>query len=115
MAELHVDPSDFIAECVQYRSRFETAVLTVCEVASTKMEAYAKANGPWINRTGNARQTLKGSAEWVTRDQIMMAVAHHMSYGYWLELAHQRKSKILEASVESQVPELYRALKRLVS
>lgn len=115
MAELVYDTGRFIRDCTQYRVRFQVAILTLAEVAATKMEAYAKNNRPWTDRTGNARQKLAGDAAWVTRDKIMIVVAHHMSYGYWLELAHQRKYKILEESVEKCVPELYRALRRLVS
>lgn len=115
MAELVWDPSEFVQSCEQYRSKFLVSVLLVCEIASTKMEAYAKSNAIWTDRTGNARQKLKGEAAWVSKDQIMIAVSHHMSYGFWLELAHGRKYKILEQSIEDNVEELFRALKRLVS
>lgn len=115
MAELVWDPSEFVQSCEQYRNKFLTSVLLICEIASTKMEAYAKSNAIWTDRTGNARQKLKGEAAWVSKDQIMIAVSHHMSYGFWLELAHGRKYKILEQSIEDNVEELFRALKRLVS
>lgn len=115
MAELVYDVDRFVRDCHIYRSKFETAVVTLAEIAATKMEAYAKANRPWTDRTGNARQNLKGSAAWVTKDQVMIVVAHHMDYGFWLELAHQRKYKILEQSIEENAEELFRALRRLVS
>lgn len=115
MAELVWDPSEFVQSCEQYRGKFLVSVLLVCEIASTKMEAYAKSNAIWTDRTGNARQKLRGEAAWVSKDQIMIAVSHHMSYGFWLELAHGRKYKILEQSIEDNVEELFRALKRLVS
>nr|DAO76982.1 MAG TPA: type I neck protein [Caudoviricetes sp.] len=114
MADLVWDPSQFVQSCEQYRSKFLASVLLVCEIASTKMEAYAKSNAIWTDRTGNARQKLKGEAAWVSKDQIMIAVSHHMSYGFWLELAHGRKYKILEQSIEDNVEELFRALRRLV-
>jgi hypothetical protein len=115
MADLVWDPSEFVQSCEQYRSKFLTSVLLICEIASTKMEAYAKSNAIWTDRTGNARQKLRGEAAWVSKDQIMIAVSHHMSYGFWLELAHGRKYKILEQSIEDNVEELFRALRRLVS
>ena len=115
MADLVWDPSEFVQSCEQYRSKILTSVLLICEIASAKMEAYAKSNAIWTDRTGNARQKLRGEAAWVSKDQIMIAVSHHMSYGFWLELAHGRKYKILEQSIEDNVEELFRALKRLVS
>ena len=115
MAELVWNVNRFVRDCQIYRSKFEVAVITLAEVAATKMEAYAKANRLWTDRTGNARQKLAGSAAWVTKDQVMIVVAHHMYYGYWLELAHDRKYKILEQSIDANVEELYRALRRLLS
>lgn len=114
MTELVWDPSDFVQSCEQYQSKFFVAVLVVCEVAATKMEEYAKTNAIWTDRTGNARQKLKGDAAWVSKDQIVIAVSHHMDYGFWLELAHGRKYKILEKSIENNVEELFRALRRLL-
>ena len=114
MADLVWDPSQFVQSCEQYRNKFLVSVLLVCEIASTNMEAYAKTNAIWTDRTGNARQKLKGEAAWVSKDQIMIAVSHHMDYGFWLELAHGRKYKILEQSIEDNVEELYRALRRLL-
>lgn len=115
MAELVYDVDSFVAECIKYRSKIEVSILTLAEIAATKMEAYAKENAPWTDRTGNARQKLAGSAGFITQDQVMIVVAHHMSYGYWLELAHQRRFKILEESIEENVEELYRSLRRLLS
>lgn len=112
--ELVWKPEEFVSNCERYRNKFQVAVITVCEVAATKMEEYAKTHAIWTDRTGNARQTLKGEAAWVSADQIIIAVSHHMDYGFWLELAHGRKYKILEQAVEDNVEELFRALRRLL-
>ena len=112
--DLTWDASEFIASCVKFRTKFEASVLILCQIAAMKMEEYAKNEAPWTDRTGNARQNLKGQAEWISADKIMIAVSHHMSYGYWLELAHGREYAILEESIEENVEELYRALRRLL-
>ena len=117
MADLDLvwDPSEFVQSCEQYRSKFEAAVLLVCEVAAIKMEEYAKNEAVWTDRTGNARQRLRGEAAWISKDEIVIAVSHHMSYGFWLELAHGRHYAILEQAIEDNVDELFRALRRLLN
>lgn len=113
--DLTWNPNEFVASCVKFRTKFEASVLILCQIAATKMEEYAKNEAPWTDRTGNARQFLKGQADWVSSDKIMIAVSHHMHYGYWLELAHGREYAILEESIEENVDELVRALKRLLN
>lgn len=112
--DLTWDASEFIDSCIQFRNKFEASVLILCQISAMKMEEYAKNEAPWTDRTGNARQNLKGQAEWISSDKIMIAVSHHMYYGYWLELAHDREYAILEESIEQNVEELYRALRRLL-
>lgn len=86
----------------------------VCDAAAKKMEAWAKQNAPWTDRTGNARQGLRGEAFWEDDKNLVCAVMHQKDYGVWLELAHQRKYAILERAIESKKDELIRAYKQLV-
>lgn len=113
--DLTWDAGEFIASCVKFRTKFEASILILCQIAATKMEEYAKNEAPWTDRTGNARQYLTGQADWISSEKIMIAVSHHMHYGYWLELAHGREYAILEESIEENVDELVRALKRLLN
>lgn len=112
--EIIFDGGDFFDEVIAFRTRFEAGVKLLADVAAVKMEEYAKNEAVWIDRTGNARQTLKGEAIWTSKSEIMLAVSHHMDYGYWLELAHGQEYAILESAIEDNVEELYRSLRTLI-
>lgn len=113
--DLTWNPNEFVREVTMYRTKIEASVKILADVAAIKMENYAKEESIWQDRTGNARQTLKGSATWTSQQVVMIAVSHHQHYGYWLELAHGREYAILEESIEENVEELYNALRRLIS
>ena len=112
--QINFGEGDFFQEVKVFRSRFDASVKILADVASVKMEEYAKNEAIWIDRTGNARQRLKGEAMWESKDQIMIAVSHHMDYGYWLELAHGQEYAILESAIEDNVEILYRSLRVLI-
>lgn len=112
--EIVFDGGDFFQNILLFRTRFEHSVKLLADVAAAKMETYAKDESIWVDRTGNARQTLKGEAIWQSKDEVRIAVSHHMDYGYWLELAHGQEYAILEEAIEANVEELYRSLRTLI-
>lgn len=78
------------------------------------MEAHAKANRPWEDRTGDARKGLFGST--LHRDKkILSRVSHSMEYGVYLELANQGKYAILEPTVKKYAPDYFRDAERVVN
>lgn len=95
-------------------ARLFEALRIVSHSASKEMEAYAKANAKWTNRTGNARQKLNGDAYWVDSKILETVLAHQMDYGVWLELANGKKYAILEKSMKEVAPELIKQYQRLV-
>lgn len=91
-----------------------SALEIVSKSASKQMEAYAKKNAKWTDRTGNARQSLSGDSYWADPKTLETVISHHVDYGVWLELAHGRKYAILEEALQSAVPELIQSYKTLV-
>ena len=97
-------------------SKTDLAVRSFADTNAKKMEAYAKTNARWTNRTGTARNTLQG---YVTplANGYRMNIAHGVNYGVWLELAHEKKYAILPDTVnyaQSQIaPAFTRLLERL--
>lgn len=90
------------------------ALRIISHSAAKQMEAYAKANARWVDRTGNARQKLTGDAYWVNPKTLETVIMHQMDYGVWLELAMGRKYAILEESLKQVTPDLLKAYKKLV-
>ena len=82
--------------------------------AASQMEAWAKQNAPWTDRTGAARQRLHGEAYWEDSRVVVAAVMHQVDYGIWLELAHQRKYAILEKTINEHRDEVEKAVVTLL-
>lgn len=91
------------------------ALQIISKSAAAEMEAYAKANAKWQDRTGNARQKLKGDAYWLNPKTLETVIMHQMDYGVWLELAMGRKYAILEQSMQQVAPQLIEAYKKLLN
>ena len=98
----------------KYNERVREALRIVSHSASKEMEAYAKANAKWVDRTGNARQKLTGDAYWKNTKALETVIMHQMDYGVWLELAMGKKYAILEEALNSKAPELIKQYKRIV-
>lgn len=109
-----VNTSSFIAAAHGYESRLKAALFLLADTSSKKMEAWAKQNARWTDRTSNARQTLKGEALWESDVILLCLVKHGVDYGIWLELAHEKRYAILEEAVAAYRDELITEFKRLV-
>lgn len=95
-----LDYSRVLKNLQSFQSKFDAAVSALCENGSEKMEQYAKENRPWTDRTGLARQSLKGSWE-RTDDGYVVKIAHGVDYGVWLEFAKERRYAILLPTIEN--------------
>ena len=100
--DLTWDASEFIASCVKFRAKFEASVLILCQIAAMKMEEYAKNEAPWTDRTGNARQFLKGQADWISNDKIMIAVSHRDTYNQMVASDSIKKALMIGVTGEWQ-------------
>jgi len=81
------------------------------------MERWAKDNAPWTDRTGKAREGLKG---WVdpSSGPIGTIVLQHnpeLHYTIWLELAHQGRYAILTHARDYWGPRIRKSMQRLVN
>ncbi len=94
--------------------------------AAAKMEAYAKQNRPWTDRTGKARNTMEGvfgqgraaadggaslpqSASGGDK-AYTLSIVGHMPYSVFLELAYSERYAILRPTVNVLAPDILRTL-----
>ncbi len=81
---------------------------------AAQMEAYAKQNAPWEDRSAHARQGLFG--EVLEEDgKLKIRIAHTMEYGVYLELSRKGRRPILEPTAQKFAPEFYDAAKELLT
>jgi len=68
----------------------------------------------WKNRTHNALNGLRGEVI-VSKggDEVIIALAHSVEYGPYLELANDGRHAILKPTLDAAIPEIYADYKRL--
>lgn len=115
MSSCHLswDTKDVLKRFEQMQNRTRKSLEILADSAAKAMETYAKNTARWTDRTGNARQRLKGSIRW-EQSALIAAISHNVDYGMWLELCHQKKYAILEEALNSQAQNLLEAYERFL-
>ena len=100
-------PAAIGSDVVSRAARAKAAVSALGGASAARMEANAKAGAPWHDRTGNARQGLTGTSE-ASGDHVMVAIAHTMNYGVFLETGTYRMAArpILVPTQQEEAPQL---------
>lgn len=83
------------------------------DTAAKKMEAEAKQEAPWTDRTTHARQSIAGSFGW-EGNKLKIILSGGMDYSVFLELAHEKKYAILKPVIDKNAPEILQSYQRLV-
>lgn len=79
--------------------RIDAALTTIINRHAVMGEAWMKSHARWTDRTGNARQGLHGVAEREKHNYYMVVLAHAVSYGIWLEVAHNGRYEIINPAM----------------
>jgi hypothetical protein len=74
----------------------EFAAVEVSQTIAPKMEAYAKENRVWTDRTSHARQGLKGKIVYIPDVLAGCRIYHSVDYAEYLERIAEGKYAILE-------------------
>ena len=93
--------------------KIRAAIGLYADTAAKKMEGEAKINAPWTDRTGNARNSIRGDFDW-KGNKAVITLSGNMYYSVYLELAYQKKYAILKPTIDKNAPEILRGYQRLV-
>ena len=93
--------------------KVKAAIGLYADTAAKKMEGEAKIDAPWTDRTGNARNSIRGDFGW-QGSKAVITLSGNMDYSVWLELAHGKKYAILKPTIDKNTPEILRGYRRLV-
>jgi hypothetical protein len=85
----------------------------IARTAGASMQGYARTAAPWQNRTGNARQGLRGGMYKEDKD-IFAYIAHSVDYGIFLELCNDGKYAILEKTRDKFASEARKGAERIM-
>jgi hypothetical protein len=78
------------------------------------MENFAKANAPWQDVTGDARERLHATVE-EAGPIATIVLAHGVFYGLYLETANQGRFSIIPQTIDVFGPIIMRDLQRLMN
>jgi hypothetical protein len=98
---------------MQYGRDVKGAVKSIAENYAARIEADAKKNAPWDDRTTNARQGLFSQVE-QDSESTTIYLSHLMDYGVYLELKFQGRYAIILPTLESYYPQIQGSIKELM-
>lgn len=107
------DPSASLKKMVEIKQRSMFAAEQVAKSAATRMEGEAKRNAPWTDRTGNARQTIRGVSGWAGK-KLRCGVTGNMEYSPYLEFTHEGQNKVLWPTVQNNEQKIMDAYRKVV-
>ncbi len=97
----------------RYVATLQKAVFNLLQSYTAIIEAKAKQDAEWTDRTGHARQTLSAGV-----DEMPMAVRlylkHGVDYGKWLEVANGGKYAIIAPTLHHYEHEIFLSVRGLL-
>lgn len=117
MADFEIDVREVRDNLVNMQERSHAAIMMIAKQGANEFENFAKQNRPWTDRTGRARQSLKGYTE-EERNGVKVVIAHGVDYGYSLEMEHEQRYAICWPTVQAigaRVISSFRDLLRMIS
>jgi len=79
------------------------------------LEAYAKSQAPWTDRSGNLRQALWGRAFLIQNgDAVMIVLSHGLDYGIFLETRNASRYAIVRPALEVHYGQVWDSYKRML-
>lgn len=76
------------------------------------LEKYMKANAPWQDRTGDARENLNAKVE-QKGQKITIILSNPMYYGYYLEQRMGKRFAIIDPTIKAKSGEVMESLRGL--
>lgn len=104
----------FMPWIAAYIASIRQGVRAIADSRSPEIESWMKVNAPWTDRSAAARQSLNTSVEQMGQDMVRITLAHGVSYGIWLELAHSGSYQILGTALDHWGPIIWADVQRLL-
>lgn len=94
--------------------KLHSAIAALTEYYADRSVAHMKANAPWTDRTGNARNTLSTRA-FTEPNRYVIVLYHVMPYGVWLEVRWSGRYAIILPTIEKMGPQVMTGLRKLLA
>lgn len=107
------DANNLIKGLAEREIKTRAALGLYADTVAKKMEAHAKSNKPWVDRTGRAKQSLNSSWKWVG-DVARVELSHGVYYGIYLELCNEKRYAIIKPTIDIISPQAIRGLNKIL-
>lgn len=94
--------------------RIGPAAMVVASASASELRAYMQSNRRWTDRTGKAKAMLDAVASKPDENTIRVTLVHGVSYGIWLELAHEQKYAIIKPTMQVKSGEYFQRYQKLL-
>jgi hypothetical protein len=113
MGSFKIDPSNLLKGLSDLDQRKYKAIDRYADTAGKKLEAEAKKDAPWTDRTSLARQTIKGGKEWES-EKCHVYVAGNTDYFPYLEFDNEKKYAILYPTLKKLEYEIIQGMNKIL-
>lgn len=113
MSDFKIDVEGILAGLSEFELKSKAVMGVYADTAGKKLEAHAKKNALWKDRSGLARKTIEGGKQW-EGDECIVYVAGNMEYSPYLELCNDKKYATLKPAVDKLSPEILRGMNNLL-
>ena len=97
-----------------FKTRAEIGIRMYTETAALKLESEMKAKAKWTDRSGAARQRLKGTSENISTGH-RIRLSQGVEYGMFLELGREKKYAIIVPTIMGEAArEVFAGFKNLI-
>lgn len=95
-----------------WAENFMANLLAAAQDIADLLQAYAKYNHPWQNRSYDTFESIKGEVVEVTQEMILVSLHAGMTYDVFLETAHGGKWAWLWPTMMANIDAIREILKR---
>lgn len=113
--KIDYDASSLAKRLTNMQNKVGVAVTMYAITKAAEMEAKAKIQRPWTDRTGMAKATLNAEVSKPDPNIIRITLAHGVNYGIWLELAHEKNWAIVAPIINQESPNVIRDMNNFMN
>ena len=107
------DANNLIKGLAEREIKTRAALGLYADTVAKKMEAYAKSNKPWTDRTSRAKQSLNSSWKWMG-NVARVELSHGVDYGIYLEFCNEKRYAIIKPTIDAIAPQAIRGLNKIL-
>lgn len=104
--EINYSQSDLSKNIDKMSVKMGALILMYASTKASRLKFEMQNKRPWTDRTGMAKARLDANVSQPNKEVVRITLSHGVSYGVWLELAHQKNFAIIGPTIQSEGPKI---------